>query len=80
MLTVLRFSTDHIELIAEISIGQGIQPINETINGKAAMRHGVGASKFGAYSRCLNNATTTAKTVAIVKAVITHFARESRKR
>ncbi len=72
------FSTCHMELIAEISIGHGIQPMSETMNGSAARRHGVGASKSGAYSRCLKRAMTTAKVVATVSAVITHFESLSR--
>ncbi len=77
-LTCLRFSTCHMELMAEISIGHGIQPIKETMNGRAARCQGVGASKSGAYSRCLKSASTTASTVAMVSAVITHLDSVSR--
>ena len=68
--TVFFFSADQSELMAEISIGAGIQPRSDTINGRAANCHGVFSTKSALYSGCLIAAIITAATVAIVKADI----------
>ena len=64
--------------MAEISIGAGIQPIRDTINGKAVICQGVFSTKSAPYSGCSMIATMTARTVARVKADIIHLASPSR--
>ena len=64
--------------MAEISIGAGIQPMRETMKGKAAICQGVFSTKSTPYSGCLIMATMTAITVAKVIAVMIHLARPSR--
>ena len=76
--TVFFFSADQSELIAEISIGAGIHPRSDTINGRATSCHGDFSTKSALYSGCLIAAITTAATVAIVKADMIHLAIPSR--
>ena len=73
------FSFNHIEFIAEISIGAGIQPISDMMNGSDARCHGDGATKFaGIWRPPLITAIITAIVVANVKEIITNFEIPSR--
>ena len=60
--------------MAEISIGAGIHPKRETMKGSAAICQGVFSTKSELYSGCLIAAMITARTVAMVKADMIHFA------
>ena len=78
-----RFATTHIELIAEISIGAGIQPINATKNANLLNSHGEGATKSGEATPWMPlriKAITTALTVVTVKAIMMIFDKLSNKR
>ena len=71
------------ELIAEISIGAGIQPINATKKANLLNSHGEGATKSAGATPCIPlrmNAITTALTVVTVNAIMMIFDKLSNKR
>ena len=78
-----RFATTHIELIAEISIGAGIHPINATKNANLLNSHGEGGTKSGVATPWIPlriKAITTALTVVTVKAIMMIFDKLSNRR
>ena len=61
------FSVTHKELMAEISIGAGIQPISAIKKPKPASVQGVGSIKSGFICMPRDMATAAAATVAMVR-------------